>query len=790
MFSYFFKITLRNFYREKMYALINIAGLSVAIACCLVIGLWLRSELTYDRHNVHYEQIFRVIKTDSSENTLNIPLTMAPLLAENHHEIQDFVRFASIGMREAPFIRHGDKVFQWKHIWYADNSVFDMFTHDIIYGNPETALDDPTSVAVSRTFSEKYFGDADPVGETINFNEKTYNIKLVFEDLPDNTSLKYDILVSFLEKEMANSAAGINTLKISGCITYLLMPPGYDTQEFNRIFDIFRSNYKGERIFLDRYDLWLQPMADIHFNSIIRDANTANKFYIYGFEIVAVFILLVACINYMNLATARASRRTKEIAIRKILGVNKVALKIQFLCEAVFFSLIALFLGLILVEIALTFSPIDDILNKHLVLNFRHEPGLLLLMLAFSLGVGLISGAYPAFYLSSIPVLSGLTDGHRSGKKNIRFRQILVLIQFTITVGVIACTLIMALQMRYVSQKPLGFEKDDRIIITLYGTDVIDKIPALKIELLKNRSILGLTESNLKTGHNAGRLRLVGMDGEDTVIAYLLVGDNFFEEMGMKIVTGRDFSKELLTDVGASVVVNEATVKKMGWNEPLGKRLLQFQVVGVVKDFNFTSLYNTVEPLVLIPLDYPDFNRLFRYRQLTIHISNENISETLSFLEEKFAEFDPEHPFDYDFMDESLYQLYISDKRMMKLTGIFACVCIFISCLGLFGLASFTTEQRTKEIGIRKVLGASTFQIITMLVRNVLLLVLGGAVIASLVAYYIMDEWLSSFAYRTGINPMVFLISAVVAAGVAFITVALQSYKTARANPVKALRYE
>ena len=503
-----------------------------------------------------------------------------------------------------------------------------------------------------------------------------------------------------------------------------------------------------------------------------------------------IIILLVAVINYMNLATARAAKRVKEVSIRKILGVSRGGLRLQFLCEAVFFSLIALFFGLLLVEIALNLTPLNDVLNKHLALNLRHESPLILWLLAFSLLIGLVAGSYPAFYLSSMPVLSSLTSGHRTGKGSIRFRQLLVLIQFTITVGVIACTLIMALQMRYVSQKPLGFEKENRIIITLHGEDAIEKIPVIKTELAKNSNILGITESNLKIGQSVGRLKLEDPGREVVRIAFLLVADNFFKEMGMEIVSGRDFSKSLLTDIGTSVIVNETAVKKMEWDEPLGKYMLNFRVVGVVKDFNYTHLQSPIEPLVMIPLSYPDFNKLFRYRQLILHISENNISRTLSFLEKKFAEFDPEHPFQFEFLDDSLDQLYLSDQRMLKLTGIFSGVCILISCMGLFGLAAFTTEQRTKEIGIRKVLGASAWQIISMLSLRILLLVLGGAVIASLAAYFAMDEWLAGFAYHTGINPLVFPVSAGVAAGVAFITVALQSYRTARANPVEALRYE
>jgi putative ABC transport system permease protein len=348
----------------------------------------------------------------------------------------------------------------------------------------------------------------------------------------------------------------------------------------------------------------------------------------------------------------------------------------------------------------------------------------------------------------------------------------------------------MALQMRYVSRKPLGFEKENRVVVSLCGSDVVNKISAIKTELLKNSSILGITQSDTKLGEGVGMIASMGVNNETDKMSLLKIDDNYLKQMGMQVVSGRDFSKKLITDIGHGVIVNEAMVKAKGWDEPLGQRVMNFQVVGVVKDFHFASLHNPVEPLGMIRLNDSNLEPINDVRQLILHISGENISKTLSFLQEKFAEFDPVHPFRYEFMDDSLDKLYLSDQRLIKLIGIFAGVCIFISCMGLFGLAAFTTEQRTKEIGVRKVLGATTWQIITMLSRNILLLVLGGSIIASAVAYYAMDEWLTSFAYHTGINPFVFLFSAVVAGAVAFITVALQSFKTALANPVEALRYE
>jgi putative ABC transport system permease protein len=468
--------------------------------------------------------------------------------------------------------------------------------------------------------------------------------------------------------------------------------------------------------------------------------------------------------------------------------------------EAIFFSLVALIFGYILVQVALTQTPINELLDNSIALKDLSEPRLLGVMVVFTLVLGLISGIYPALYLSSIAPLSALVGSHQTGKGNIRLRQMLVLIQFTISVCVVACTLLMALQMQYVSNKALGFDKENRLVVTLRTGDVIDKVPTIKKELLKNSSILGVSLCNEVMGNIQG-LMGAAIDNNDgvqeimTVKAMQVAGD-FLKVMGIELIEGRDFSKRLLTDVGDSYLVNETMVKKMGWDQPLGKRIQNGRVIGVVKDFHYNSLKSNLEPFVLQRFsgtqNVAAQNRNLMIQYLVLNLAGDNIFQTLNFIEEKFAEFDPKHPFESKFLDDYLNELYFSEQRLMKLIGIFAAVCIFISCMGLFGLAAFTTEQRTKEIGIRKVLGASTWQIITMLARNILLLVLGGAIIASLIAYYAMDEYLSAFVYRININHdlWVFLVSAAVAAAVAYITIALQSFKTAHANPINALRYE
>ena len=805
------KAALRTFYREKSYALINLSGLSLAIACFLILGLYLRSELTYDRHHLRHKEIFRVVgEYVTSGNTARYAVTsvsLGPMLKENYAEVKDFVRFSILGR---VLIRGEGKALYWDNVYSADESVFDIFTHRVLYGDPKTALKDPSSAVVSETFAKRYFGDTNPIGKTLHAElapEIPRKITLVFRDLPENTHLKYDVLFRF-----EGLAPGLDRswdLFNIGLYTYLVMPENYNVNSFKAVSESFFERFMADkgRLVGQTWNSWLQPLADIHLHSDVKgDLPTGNRYYILGFAAVAGFILLVACINYVNLAIARAAKRAKEIGMRKVLGVPRQRLMFRFMGEAVIFSLVAMALGAAIVEVVLKLTPANELLGKPLTLGLKEDPILLLWMLGLSLAIGLISGLYPSFYLSSIPPLSALASTAGRGSGGFRLRELLVLIQFTVAVVVIACTLVMAMQMRYVSSKPLGFEKQNRVIIQLRGLDVIEKYPVFKNELMKDSRILGMTVSQGILGMEQFSILNSLADSEEgppgrIILSNMAVGEDFVEVMGMQLASGRSFSKKLLTDIGTTLVVNEALVKNRGWKDPLGKRIqlgsnyINGKVIGVVKDFHARSLHSPVEPFVLYQFNdnFQNVSPAVRpayQRVLIVQIAGKDVSQTLSFLQSKFAEYDPEHPFEYRFMDDTLDELYLSEERLMKMTGIFSGICIFISCLGLFGLAALTTEQRSKEIGIRKALGASAAQIILMLARKNLWLVLAGSIIASVIAYFAIEEWLAGFAYRVGIHPMVFVVSTVAVIAVAFITVALQSYRTAQANPALMMRYE
>ena len=806
-------VLLRTLQREKLYAAINVAGLSLGVACCLMLGLFLRSELTYDRYNVNRERIYRVVNeftnNGSTDRFAVTSSVLGPMLAAEYPQyIKGYVRFLSNSNNSSVAIHHGNDTYYWENSYFVDPNVFEVFTDKILYGDPKTALKDG-GVAVSATFARKYFGTANPVGETFTTDVGIPNkITLVFDDQPVNTHLKYDMLYSnnqpFL-RDSDNPTMRRQQLWNIGNYTYLIMAPGFDPATWPRLSDEFYRKYMEDfgKTVNGSWHSWLQPLTATHLQTEVGyDLPNGNPIYLYGCAAVALFILVVACINYMNLATARAARRTRSVGIRKILGASRLQLGLQFLGEAVLFALIALVVGIVIVEVVLRLTPINSLMSQEVSLNLRAQPSLLGWLLGLALAMGLLSGLYPALYLSSWAPLSALTGKYTAGKGNLRLREALVLLQFTISAAVIAATLLMAAQMRFVANKSLGFQKENRLVVTLRGTTTIDKISTLRTELAKDSHILGASEAQVMLGRNTGiNISQVDKNEGGTGTATLLnvpIGEDFVRVMGLEIVQGRDLSKRLLTDVGTNLLVNETLVRKLGWSEPLGKHI-QFsgqsgRVIGVVRDFNFRSLHTLIEPLVMYPTTHdfsqvPELFRPFEQRLLILNISGQDVGHTLGYVEHVMSVIDPKHPFEYAFLDESLDKLYKSEHQLMSLIGIFSAVCIFIACLGLFGLASFTTEQRTREIGTRKVLGATTWQIIALLARRILVLVLVAAVLASVIAYFGIDEWLSGFAYKAGINPMIFVLSAVAAAAVAFTTVALQSFKTASADPVEALRY-
>jgi putative ABC transport system permease protein len=806
------KAILVGLYRDKLYTLVNIVGLSLAFASCLVLGLYLRSELTYDQHHENHERIYRVATqftvNGRPERLAMSPSLLAPMLAEDVADFRAFVRLRPPGYWETGsdrLIRHGDDAFYWSRAYVADPNVFAVFTHDILYGDPDTALVEPQSIAVSRTFAQRYFGVANPLGEIVTLdNGSAYEIALVFADLPDNTHLKYDVLFSYSSVvQPASAEERIRDLFGATDYTYLVLRDGYDPGRFPALADEFFARHMTRRaaeIHVDGWTAWLQPLADIHFGAGLNlDQSTSNRNYLLGLEATVAFLLLIACINHINLGVAGAVRRAREIATRKILGATRGALVLRFVCESLLVGCAALVLSVLVVELVVPLTPIAQWLDSQAILDPLREPAVLLAISAVALAVGALAGVYPAVHLAGTPALAAMSGRNARGA-GLRVRELLVVAQFAATACVIACTLLMAAQMRYVASTPLGFDKDSRIMVTVRGADVLAQLPAIERELSAHALVRGVTSSDTMLGLDlpAGFMDVETNDGSmnGVLVNHLPVADNFIDVLGIELVTGRDFAPEAESDVREAIIVNEALVRLMGWKEPIGKRMgiRGRHVIGVVRDFNFKSLHTPVEPIVMYQNRNNRFANLqpdqrpFKQQFLVLAIATTHVGETLESVRSTLARFDPAHPLDYRFIDDALGARYLSEERLMRLIALFSAVCMLVACLGLFALAAFTAAQRTKEIGIRKVLGASTAQILFLLSWRTLKLVVIGSAVAAVLAYAAMERWLAEFAYRIDVGVSPFVLAGLIVTTVALATVWLQSLDAASARPVRALR--
>jgi putative ABC transport system permease protein len=819
----YFAIFFRNLGRERLYAGINIVGLALGLASCLVLGLYLRVELTYDRHLEGHGRVYRIanefINGGSGRRIAATSEALGPMLAAEYPDaIRAFVRFRSNNNGGGVVMRRTDQPevsYAWEDSYFVDANVFEVLKHRIIAGDPRTALVDGASLAISESVARKYFGNENPIGRTMMTDSgNASKVTLVFADLPVNTHLKYDLLFSYnLPFLRLNDNPTLRRMQLGSVpnfvYTYLAMQPSFRPGDWSRMSDAFAGKYMADILKAtgSQWHSWLQPLRDVHLQEdLVYDRPGGDRAYLYGCAAVALIILVIACINYMNLATARALRRARSVGFRKILGASRASLALQFLGEALLFALVALVLALVFVEVALELTPINLLMDGKVRLDLLHQPQLLPWLVGVALVVGLAAGLYPAFQLSSWAPLTALTgQQQRTGRGHLRMRELLVLLQFTISAAAIAATLLMVAQMRHVRSQPLGFERDNRLVVLLRGASTIEKIPEIRNELLADSRIRGVAMAMQEPANGDDRtpsmiVQTRNNDGTPAQqqVSLMTIGADYEPVLGLTITQGRDLSSRLLTDIGTNVLVNEAMVRKMGWKEPLGQRVTfgaqAGRVVGVVKDFHFKSLHNLIEPLVITRFDndmsqVAEMNRPFQQRQLILALTGLEVRQVLDHVSQVMSRADPRHPPEFHFLDESLDAQYRSELGLTKLIGIFAGVSILIACMGLFGLAAYNTEQRSREIGTRKALGASSWQIVMLLARRILALVVIASLLAAVVAYFAVDEWLASFAYRAGINPLNFLLATAIAATVAFTTVALQCWKTASADPVEALRH-
>ncbi len=807
MFLNYLKIALRNLRKNKGYSFINIFGLAVGIAGCIVILIYIQNELSYDKYNENYDRIYRVhLSARISNNELEPATSCAPCgptYVQQIPEVENFTRIRNYGF---PVIRYGDKAFSEEKFYWVDSSFFKVFTVHFLKGNPETALREPMSVVITKSIANKYFGNENPIGKILNSDKRRdYQITGVIEDFPVNSSFHPEFLGSLSSYNVDADQTWLS----NNYYTYILVRKGTNPEELGKkIYDVSKQ-YIGPQLVQvlgatydqmieggSRYNFVIQPLSDIHLKSHLSNEIEPNGdiTYVYIFSIIAFAILLIACINFTNLSTARSSGRAKEVGIRKTLGSNQASLIRQFLIETMLMSFLAMLLALLLVELFL--PTFNTIANKQLSLNIFNNFYTIPMLIIFVVVVGLVAGIYPAFVLSSltpVKVLRGKLQ--RSSTKSV-LRNFLVILQFSISIILIVGTFIIASQLNYIQNKKLGFNRDQILIVK--KTDDIGKyIRSFKYDLSQIATITTVSNSSSIPGGNFGdtAFRKEGA-GPDEVhdIKVMFTDYDFIYTYQIKMKEGRFFSKDFANDTMA-VVINEAAAKSIGLKNPVGKYLIRlgntpetgdkYKIIGVTNDFNFESLHQKIEPLIIGLFRPVDFGRF-----VSLRFAPSDASRTIKQVSSVWHKYAGSQAFEYSFFNDDFAKLYASEQRTGQLFTIFSVLAIFIACLGLLGLAAYTAEQRTKEIGIRKVLGASVPEIIVMLTREFTKWVLIANIIALPVAYFFMKGWLENFAYRISFNIWVFILAGLSALLIAVLTVSYQAVKAAVANPVESLKYE
>ena len=802
MFKKFSLLSFRNLAKHKSFTLLNITGLAAGLTCFIFIASWIQDELSYDTFNSKADRIVRVVsKSTTPSETFSQAVTGVPLanaLKTDFPEVENTVRFEQKGA----IVKYGNNQSDESGIILTDPSFFNVFDYHLLQGNVNTALSDPYNIILTQSMARKYFGNNDPMGKAllIYLYDSTgrgalYKVTGVIPDAPKNAHFTFNFLVSFKTFETYAPEAAAEWDK-NDFYTYLLLRNKSSIKKIEARLPAFaeRHTEKYMREANTHLDFSLQPLTSIHFNSHLRYeiAPTGSMENIYIFSTIGIFILLIACINYMNLATARASERAKETGVKKVLGAQKIQLIFHHLGEALVVTFTSFLVALLLAAIL---QPVfKELSGKELWLF--HSPVLLLLLFAITLILGILSGIYPAFLITAYKPAEVLKGKLTSTSGGVQLRKSLVVLQFTITIILIAGILVINSQLSYIQHKDLGYKKDALLTLKTNGnTDVIENYEAFKNAVLSKPLVTGITTSNAILAGGLGNRGVTTVSGNGdriTSILYNLKADeNYINVYGMKIVAGRNFYSNITAD-SASYIINEAAVKSFGWknaedaiNKPFSATGKEGRVIGVVKDFHFNSLHQQVEPLVIMP-------RLAnqRFSQISVRIAMNDPQQAIHWIADNWEKNFPSALLEYSFMDKKLNDQYLAENRFSKFFLCFSILSLIIACLGLFGLTAFTVRQRVKEIGIRKVLGASVSGITTMLSTDFLKLVFISAIIAVPVAWYVMNKWLQDFAYRINIEGWVFVVAGLAALLIALLTISFQSIKAAIANPVKSLRTE
>lgn len=804
MIKNYLKIALRNMLKFKAYSFINIFGLAIGIAACMMILLYINDELSYDKYNDKANQIYRVHTLGKlAGNVINIAVSPAPLGETLVKDYPEVIQYTRLMPNTTMLIRYKDNVFVETNFFWADSTVFDVFTIPFVKGDPKTALTQPHTVVLTEKLAKKYFGNEDPIDKIMNFEDGTpYTVKGVIKNCPVNAHFHYDIFASIASLGLSSTPFWIS----NNMYTYIVLKKGVDGSLLEAKLPAFAEKYAGPQLKQlfgvsydelrntgNLYEFHTQSLTSIHLNSHLDyeiEPNSDMR-YIYIFSIIALFILLIACINFMNLSTARSALRAKEVGIRKVLGSNKSQLIKQFLAESMLMTFIAVVVAIALVEI---FLPSFNLLaGRELHTSYFNNliaiPALVLAVII----IGLIAGSYPAFFLSSFKPVTVL-KGKLNNKGGSWLRSGLVVFQFAISIILFIGTFIIYGQLKYVQEKNLGFDREHVLVINRAWA-LENKAETFKNELMNNTHMISASNTDNLPGRLFGQIVFKPEDSQSLqqyILAIMATDYDFIKTLKLQLTEGRYFSKENSTDT-MSVVLNESAVKLMGIKDPLGKRVIvpgqtpernvAYTIIGVLKDFHFESLHQKIRPLAI-------FLNRGQTAYLPVRIRPTDISGSISYIEKEWKKFVPNKPFEFFFLDDDFNKLYQSEQKTGEIFTVFSVLAIFIACLGLFGLAAFTAERRTKEIGIRKVLGASIPGVVMLLSREFTKWVLISNIIAWPIAYYFMNNWLENFAYRISPGLYTFIAAAIIALFIALLTVSFQAIKVAMSNPVNALRSE
>ncbi len=799
MLKNYLKIALRTLRKHPAYAVINVAGLAVGMACFMLMMLFVQDERGYDRFHDHADRIVRVTSHYTDETgTRSFARSnpaVGPTLQNDFAEVEHTVRF----QRYRAALRYKDRVYTETGLFFAEASVFDVFSFPLVRGDPETALAAPNTVVLTETAAQRYFGDEDPMGKVVVLSDTLeFAVTGIARDVPASSHLRFEILLSFETYKNISAARGrdLDALWTSGTFyTYALLAAPEAVAAVEAQLPAYVERYVGDQVGTGVvYSLALQPLTDIHLRSDLRQELGPNGSltYVYVFSAIALFILLISCINFMNLATARSAGRAREVGVRKALGALRGQLVRQFLSEAMLLSFVALGLAGVLVALALPWF--NDFAGKALSLDFADHWWYVPAAFGLAMVVGVLAGSYPAFLLSAFRPAQVLKGTLRVGRwrLTLALRRSLVVFQFALSIGIIAGTVVALQQIHYMRSQSLGFDQEQILVLPFNWEQAVqDRYETLKTELLQHTAVRHVTASGDVPGRMFTSMGywIEGMpEGTHGGITALIVDPDFAETYGLDVVAGRDFSPELAANLGETFILNEAAVAVMGLtpDEVIGKPFRMNSsgpVVGVMKDFHFEGLQKSLEPLVMTV--WPSW---FGY--VSLRLDAADLPETLAYVERTWQSLRPTIPFEHFFLNDDFDRQYRAEERFGQVFAVFAVLAIFISCLGLFGLAAFTAEQRTKEIGVRKVLGASAPDIVLLLNRDVTRLVALAAVLATPIVYFAMQQWLETFAYRIDLSWGIFLLAGLAALAMTWLTVAYQSIKAALADPVKALRYE